>query len=66
MSERDKLYKDFLSEQNPILRPEKHQLYKTKINLVTSQLRKVKKEYFNAFFKKTKIILRKYGKALGT
>ena len=50
MSERDKLYTDFFKENNSTLRFEKHLLYKTKRNLVTSQLRKAKKEYFNAFF----------------
>ena len=50
MFERDKLHKDFLDEKNPILRLEKHQFYKTKRNLVTSQLRKAKREYFNSFF----------------
>ena len=50
MLERDKLYKDFLEEKNPILRHEKHKYYKQKRNLVTSQLRKAKREYFNAFF----------------
>ena len=50
MSERDKLHTSFFKEKNQNLRFEKHQLYKTKRNLVTSQLRKAKKEYFNAFF----------------
>ena len=50
MLERKKLLKDFLEEKYHILRQEKHQFYKIKINLVTSQLRKAKKEYFNNFF----------------
>ena len=50
MLERNKLLKDFLEEKYPILRQEKHQFYKININLVTSQLRKAKKEYFNYFF----------------
>ena len=50
MFERDKLHKIFFKETNPILRLEMHQIYKTKRNLVTSQLRNSKKEYFNAFF----------------
>ena len=50
MSERDKLHKDFLTETNPTVRNEKHQFYKTKRNMVTSQLRNAKKEYFNDFF----------------
>ena len=41
--ERDKLYKDYLEETDPILRHEKHQFYKAKRNLVTSQLRKANK-----------------------
>ena len=50
MFERDNLHKDFLEESNPILRLEKHKFYKAKRNLVTSQLRKAKREYFNTFF----------------
>ena len=50
MLERNKLLKDFLEEKDPILRQEKHQFYQIKINLITSQLRKAKKEYFNYFF----------------
>ena len=67
MFEKDRLHKDFLEENNPISRAEKHRFYKTKINLVTSQLRKAKKEYFNAFFeRKNKIMLKKHGKVLET
>ena len=50
MFERNKLHKDFLEEKNLIFRNEKHKLYKAKRNLVTSQLRKAKKEFFNSFF----------------
>ena len=66
MSERNKLHKDFLLEKNPILRQEMYVIYKVKRNLVTSNLRKANKEYFNAFFKKIKIILWKPGKVSGT
>ena len=46
MLERNNLHKDFLKEKGPILRQEKHQFYKIKINLVTSQLRKATKGVF--------------------
>ena len=66
MSERNKLHKDFLLEKNHFLRQEMYVIYKVKRNLVTFKLRKAKKVYFNAFFKKIKIILRKRGKVSGT
>ena len=50
MSERDKLYKDFRSDKISYMRVEKHNAYKAKRNLVTSNMRKAKKDYFNAFF----------------
>ena len=50
MSERNKLHKKNLLEKNHILRQEMYVIYKAKRNLVTSKLRKAKKEYFNAFF----------------
>ena len=50
MSERDKLYKEFLDEKNPTARSEKHMVYKIKRNYVTTSQRKSKKDYFNAFF----------------
>ena len=50
MFERNKLHKDFLDERNSIIRNENYENYKTKRNLVTSQLRKAKKKYFNNFF----------------
>ena len=62
----DKLYKDFLAEKYPIMRNEKHQYYKTKINIVTAQLRKTKISILMHFLKKTKVTLKKHGKALGT
>ena len=51
MTERNKLHKDFVLEKNHILRQEMYVIYKAKRNLVTSKLRKAKREYFNAFFK---------------
>ena len=50
MVERDKLCKDFLDEKCPTIRSEKHLMYKTKRNQVTSQLRKAKKDFYNNLF----------------
>ena len=54
INERNKLYKDFIEEQSPDLKIDKHSRYKTKRNLVTSQLRKAKKYFYNAFFEENK------------
>ena len=66
INERDKFYKEFLKEKGPDLKMEKHNKYKTKRNLVTSRLRKAKKDFYNAFLRKTKITLKRHGKVSGT
>ena len=40
MTDRDKFYKDFIKEGDPLIRNEKYKLFKIKRNLVTSKLRK--------------------------
>ena len=50
MSERDKLLREFLDEKEITSRSEKHRIYKIKRNLVTSQLRKDKKDHYSTFF----------------
>ena len=49
INERNKLYKEFLEEKTPDSKIDKHNIYKTKRNLLTSRLRKAKK-YYNDFF----------------
>ena len=43
INERNKLYKEFLEDKNPDSKIDKHNIYKTKRNLLTSRLRKAKK-----------------------
>ena len=62
INERNKLYKEFLEETDPDSNIDKHNIYKTKRNLLTSRLRKATKYYYNDFFKQTKITLRKLRK----
>ncbi len=50
MFERDKLHKEFCTEKHNALRDEKYKLYKEKRNMVTSKIRKAKKDNFNSFF----------------
>ena len=66
MFERNQLHKDFSEEKSVILRQEKYEVYKTKRNLVTSQLRKAKKKYLNTLKKIKNKMLRKHGRELGT
>ena len=66
MYERDKLYKDFLDEKDPSSREEKHKIFKIKRNSVTSQLRKARKGYFNAFFEENQNNVKKHGRVSET
>ena len=50
INDRDKLYKEFIEEKRHNQKIDKHSRYKTKRNLVTSQLRNAKKDFYNAFF----------------
>ena len=50
INERNKLYKEFLEEKHPDSKIDKHNTYKTKRNLLTSRLRKAKKDYCNDIF----------------
>ena len=66
INERNKLYKEFIEEKNHDSKKDKYNTYKAKRNLVTSRLKKAKKYYYNTFFKKIKITLRRHGKASET
>ena len=66
MYERDKLYTEFLDDKYPSSREEKHKIYKIKRNSVTSQLRKARKCYFNAFFEENKNNAKKHGRVFET
>ena len=50
INERDKFYKEFIDEKNSDSKIDIHSRYKTKRNFVTSQLRKAKNDFYNAFF----------------
>ena len=54
INERNQLYKEFIDEKSPNLKIDKHCRFKTKRNLVTAQLRKAKKYFYNAFFEENK------------
>ena len=54
INERNKLYKEFIEEKSPDSKIYKHNTYKAKRNLVTSRLRKAKKDYYNTFFEENK------------
>ena len=54
INERNKLYKDFMKKKSPDSKIYKHSTYKAKRNLVTSQLRKAKQYFYNAFFEENK------------
>ena len=54
INERNKLYKEFIEEKSPDSKIDKYNTYKAKRNLVTSRLRKAKKDYYNAFFEENK------------
>ena len=62
INERNQIYKEFIEEKNPDSKNNKYSTYKAKRNLVTSRLRKAKKDYYHIFFKKIKITLRRHGK----
>ena len=59
MSSRDKLYKDFVAEKDPLLRSEKFTSYKQKRNMVTTLLRRSKNDYYNMFFMEHKSNVKK-------
>ena len=54
INERNKLYKEFIEEKRPDFKIDKFNTYKAKRNLVTSNLRKAKKAFYNAFFEENK------------
>ena len=54
INERNKLYKEFIEEKCPDSKPDMYSAYKAKRNLVTSRLRKAKKDFYNAFFEENK------------
>ena len=54
INERNKLYTEFIEDKSPDSKLYKQSRYKTKRNLVTSQLRKAKKYFHNAFFEENK------------
>ena len=54
INERNKHHNEFIEEKSHDSKIDKHSRYKTKRNLVTSQLRKANKYFYNAFFEENK------------
>ena len=59
INDRDKLYKEFTKEIDPILKSELHTRYKRKRNMIVTLLRQSKKQYFAAYFEEHKSNVKK-------
>ena len=59
IKDRDKLYKEFTKEIDPILKSELHTRYKRKRNMIVTLLRQSKKQFFAAYFEEHKSNVKK-------